>query len=114
MVVVPGSPTMQSAVIAAMKRVQAFTGTPAAMLERLAADLRVSGTCAFAGQEAVFVLDDLKFWQEYHAVYFADGVTGQWIPGGKYMATHRGDQTVPPPVTSLCGEPVPPPLAAYT
>jgi hypothetical protein len=113
MVVVPGSPTMQPVVTAAMKRVVNFSGTPQAMLERLAVEIRGAGTCAFAGKEAVFVLDDLKFWQEFHAVYHADGITGQWIPGGKYMATHRGDQTVPPPVMTLCGEPVPPPLVDF-
>ena len=113
MVAVAGPATMTSTVTTAMKKLENVSGAPHYMLEALAAEIVKGGTCAFAGQEAVFVLNAAKLWEEFHAVFFADGVTGQWITGGKWMANHRGDQGVPPPVSDACGEPVPPPLVDF-
>jgi len=110
LIVVEGvGPAMTKAVTDAMKPLGDTTGKPPAQtLEALAAGVRAGSACAVAGQEAVFVRRPDSRWDEYHAVYFG---TGALIPGGKWMAAHR--EPGPPPVTSLCGEPVPPPLVDF-
>jgi len=110
LIVVDGAAAaMTKAVTDAMKPLGDTTGKPPAQtLEALAAGVRAGGACAVAGQEAVFVRHPDGLWDEYHAVYFG---TGALIPGGKWMAAHR--EPAAPPVSSLCGEPAPPPLVDF-
>lgn len=80
----------------------------------LAAWLRGTGLCAFAGQEAVFVLNSDGLWEEYHAAAETDGGWTQ----RPYKGTHRNEgptAQVPPDAPELgpedgCGPPAPPPL----
>lgn len=108
MTVVGSTPTMTAPVVAAIKKLQAFEGqAPRVMLQALAAQLNTDGYCAFAGQEAVFVKTTSGLWDEFHAVFFNDGVHGQWILTGKYMATHKADEP-PPPSAPGCSAPITP------
>jgi hypothetical protein len=114
MTAAPGGSSMLSVVTSSIKALSAKSGDPNVMLGWLAAEIVNRGTCAFAGQEAVFVLNGDKNWEEYHAVYFNDGITGIWIENGKYVANWKAEQTVPPPTSDTCGEPVPPPLTDFS
>lgn len=85
---------------------------------KLAAWLRGSGYCAFAGQEAVFITSADLLWLEYHATGETDGGWTQT----PYRGVHRNEgptvneapdmPEIPdvPPVVEGCGEPTPPPL----
>jgi hypothetical protein len=80
----------------------------------LAAWLRGSGYCAFAGQEAIFILNAAGLWEEYHASAETDGGWTQ-VP---YRGNHKLEgPTVADPIDEPeivaadgCGTPDPPPF----
>lgn len=86
---------------------------------KLAAKLREAGYCAFAGQEAVFVLNAELMWEEYHAAAETDGgwtqnpVRGQHRNGGGTVSAPPDAPPIveePQPEPGVCGDPQPPPL----
>jgi len=92
-------------------------GTPLARENnrKLASWLRSIGLCAFAGQEAIFILNSDLLWEEYHAAAETDGGWTQ-IP---YKGNHRlegATQAEAPDAPSIpvsgdgCGQPDPPPF----
>lgn len=81
----------------------------------IAEQLWKQGLCAFAGQEAVFVLAPDGLWEEWHVVAETDG--GWPVNAYKYVHHVEGEVTEPPPVqpppaTGVDLSPLPDPNAA--
>lgn len=88
---------------------------PQETLDRLAAEIRAQGHCAFGGIEAVFIERPDKLFEEWHSVFFG---TGGWTNSGKgkYMLSHFVKSTSPTdPAPPANGCPAPPcPLRVWT
>lgn len=88
---------------------------------KLAAWLRSIGLCAFAGQEAIFVLAlDGASWEEYHAAAETDGGWTQTPFKGNHRLEGATSNAVPdaPPIeepgpVAGCGAPLPPPMSHF-